>query len=251
MVLGAVSGIETSSLRSSLGKSKQPRRHRADTCAWSRPGAGAEPLPTRQASARFRPRTMTDSPALHPLHSAAAIRKQRRSAIAAFRRPQTGETVKKRRARPKKRIPEAAMLRISAKTSNSPRCFARARHRNTARGSACRRGQAIWPRGFARPKTSAITVSTAIFRPLHYAGAPFRRSEKWPTSLVKPDWSDTSPSRCVRVCRARPCTHRVAARALRSAVEESDSLASRWRDYAGNNASRPGKVNAGFAALLA
>ena len=102
MVLGAVSGIETSSLRSSLGKSKQPRRHRADTCAWSRPGAGAEPLPTRQASARFRPRTMTDSPALHPLHSTAAIRKQRRSAIASFRRPQTGETVRKRRARPKK-----------------------------------------------------------------------------------------------------------------------------------------------------
>ena len=45
---------------------------------------------------------MTDSPALHPLHSAAAIRKQRRSAIASFRRPQTAETVRKRRARPKK-----------------------------------------------------------------------------------------------------------------------------------------------------
>ena len=88
---------------------------------------------------------------------------------------------------------------------------------------------AIAPRGFARPKTSAITVSTAIFRPLHYAGAPFRRSEKWPTSLIKPNWSDTSPPGCVQVCRARPCTHRVAARALRSAVEESDLLASRWR----------------------
>ena len=149
MVLGAGSGMKASSLRSSLEKSKQPgvtervrrtaaRLHRADT-------------PARQVSARFRPRTMTDSPALHPLHSAAAIRKQRRSAIASFRRPQTGETVRKRRARPKKKDPEAAMLRISAKTSNSPRCFARARHRNTARGSACRRGQAIWPRGFARP----------------------------------------------------------------------------------------------------
>ena len=31
--------------------------HRADTCAWSRPGASAEPLPTRQMSARFRPHT--------------------------------------------------------------------------------------------------------------------------------------------------------------------------------------------------
>ena len=165
---------------------------------------------------------MTDSPALQPLHSFPLQFRRLHFRSTAFRRPQTSETVKKRRARPETKIPEAAMLRISAKTSNSPRCFARARHRNTARGSACRRGQAIWPRGFARPKTSAITVSTAIFRPLHYAGAPFRRSEKWPTSLVKPDWSDTSPPGYVRVCRARPCTHRVAARALRSAVEESD-----------------------------
>jgi hypothetical protein len=53
-----------------------------------------------QVPARFRPRTMTDSPALHPLHFTAAIRKQRRIAIVSFRRSQTGETVKNHRARP-------------------------------------------------------------------------------------------------------------------------------------------------------
>ena len=129
-----------------------------------------------QVSARFRPRTMTDSPALHPLHSAAAIRKQRRSAIASFRRPQTGETVRTARARPEKQdTPMVARLRPT-RTSNSPRCFARARHRNTARGSACRRGQAIG-REASPGQDTALTVSTAIFRPLHYAGAPFHCSE--------------------------------------------------------------------------
>jgi hypothetical protein len=58
-------------------------------------------------------------------------------------------------------------------------------------------------------------VSTASF---HFAGA----TRNWPTSLIKPNWSDTSPPGCVQVCRARPCTHRVAALTLRSAVEESD-----------------------------
>ena len=35
-------------------------------------------------------------------------------------------------------------------------------------------------------------------------------------------------------CRARPCTHRVAALTLRPAVEESEKRLSRWRDKAGN-----------------
>jgi hypothetical protein len=87
MILSAVSGIETSSLRSSTGKDSSPAS------------------PSRhlrcQVSARFRPRTTTDSPALHPFHSAAAIRKRRRSAFASFRRPQTGETVRTARAPPK------------------------------------------------------------------------------------------------------------------------------------------------------
>jgi hypothetical protein len=48
-----------------------------------------------------------------------------------------------------------------------------------------------------------------------------------------------------------PCTHRVAARALRSAVEESDSLASRCRDCAGNESADPANVaHIGYAAPL-
>jgi hypothetical protein len=55
----------------------------------------------RQASALFSPRTMTDSPALQPLHSADATRFAGcADAIASFRRPQTVETVKSIRARP-------------------------------------------------------------------------------------------------------------------------------------------------------
>jgi hypothetical protein len=99
MVLGAVSGIETSSLRSSLGKSKQPGVTEP-TLALGRgqvlmAGAArtAEPLPTRQASARFRPRTMTDSPALHPLHSISLQFRRLHFRFTSFRRPQTVETV--------------------------------------------------------------------------------------------------------------------------------------------------------------
>jgi len=78
------------------------RLHRADTCAWSRPGASAEPLPTRQLSARFRPRTMTDSPALHPLHSISLQFRRLHFHSIAFRRPQTGETVRKKSCAPEK-----------------------------------------------------------------------------------------------------------------------------------------------------
>jgi hypothetical protein len=99
-----------------------PWLHRADTCT------------SCQVSARFRPRTMTDSPALHPLHSTAAIRKQRRSAFASFRRPQTVETVRTDRAPPKKQSTNGR--EASPDQGTSPRCFARARHRNRPRGSA-------------------------------------------------------------------------------------------------------------------
>jgi hypothetical protein len=78
----------------------------------------------------------------------------------------------------------------------------------------------------------AITVRSAIsappsFRKLHCSG------QKQPNSLVEPNWSDTTAAGCGQVCRARPCTHRVAAHALRSAVVESDKWHSRWRDEAG------------------
>ena len=79
---------------------------------------------------------------------------------------------------------------------------------------------------------AAITVRSAIsapppFRKLHCSG------QKQPNSLVKPNWSDTTAAGCGQVCRARPCCHRVAAHALRSAVVESEKWRSRWRDDAG------------------
>jgi len=79
---------------------------------------------------------------------------------------------------------------------------------------------------------AAITVRSAISAP-----PPFRRlhcsGQKQPNSLVNPDWSDTTAAGCGQVCRARPCTHRVADHALRSAVVESENWLSRWRDDAG------------------
>ena len=220
MILSAVSGINCSSLRSSVGKSKQPG-FTEPTLALGRGQAPApNPLLARQLSARFRPRTIweaglrPDSPALQPLHSSRSSPAFRRNSIGSMPglrsfvptvtksrdsqehlvRPQRGKTSMVARLRPTKirnmarcsacrpgHSNMAARLR-PARTSISPRCFARARHRNM-------------PRGFARPGGCRLrlplTVSTAIFRTLHYAGAPFRRPEKWPTSLVKPDWSDT------------------------------------------------------------
>ena len=82
---------------------RNARRHRADACARS----------SRQVSARFR-RTAgrTHQFASAPLHFTAIS--QATFPFHSFRRPQTAETVKDSGA-PK--IPEAAMLRISAKKS--------------------------------------------------------------------------------------------------------------------------------------
>ena len=131
--------------------------------------------------------------------------------------------------RPK--IPEAAMLRISAKTGNM------AARLRPAKKSALRRE--------APPvaEVGAISVRSAIsapppFRKLHCSG------QKPPNSLVKPNWSDTTAAGCGQVCRARPCCHRVAAHALRSAVVESDKLAGAGATAPGNATRR--KV-AGFA----
>ena len=82
------------------------------------------------------------------------------------------------------------------------------------------------------PRTSALTVSTARFAPA---------SQNTPTSLTKPSWSETSPPGCGRCCRSRPCTHRVAALALRSAVEDSDSLACAIATAPGTSPADPAK----------
>lgn len=104
------------------------------------------------------------------------------------------------------------MLRISAKTGNM------AARLRPAKTSAIRRE--------APPvaEDGGITVRSAISAP-----PPFRRlhcsGQKQPNSLVEPKWSDTTAAGCGQVCRARPCCHRVAALALRSAVVESEKLA--------------------------
>ena len=131
-----------------LGWKKQTaRRHRAATCARA----------LHQVSARFRPRTMTDSPALHPLHSSRSS--------PAFRRNSIGSMPGLRSF-----VPTAANSRDSQNSSCAP---GKAKHR--------------WSRGFARPRpaiwcdashitpdqsnmaarlrparTTALTVSTAI-----------------------------------------------------------------------------------------
>ena len=132
MVLGAVSGIETSSLRSSLGKGGQSGTDPGVTEPTLALGRGqafiagaartTEPLPTRQASARFRPRTTTDSPALHPLHSSRSS--------PAFHRNSIGYMPGLRSF-----FPTAANSRDSQNSSCAP---GKAKHR--------------WSRGFARPR---------------------------------------------------------------------------------------------------
>ena len=146
--------------------------------------------------------------------------------------------------RPK--MPEAAMLRISAKTGNmaarlrpaKKSAIARdASHGQdigiTARGSACRRRQSNSTARLRPVQDAAITVRSAIsapppFRKLHCSG------QKPPNSLVKPNWSDTTAAGYGQVCRARPCCHRVAAHALRSAVVESENLAGAGATAPGN-----------------
>lgn len=81
-------------------------------------------------------------------------------------------------------------------------------------------------------RTPAIAVSTARFAPA---------SQNTPTSLTIPSWSETSSPGCGRCCRSRPCTHRVAALALRSAVEDSDELACAVATAPGHEPADPAK----------
>ena len=159
-------------------------------------------------SARFRPRTLTGlasfAPApLHftsisqtpfPFHCVPTAANWRDS------QEQVG-------ARPKI---AAGRATANSATSNSPRCFARPRHSNMAARLRLSPKTSNSAARLRPAKTSAITVSTAIFRPLHFAGAPFRRSERWPTSLTNPNWSDTPPLGCMAVCRDFPFAHFIA-----------------------------------------
>ena len=134
------------------------------------------------------------------------------------------------------RQPEAARLR-PAKKSKLARDAAHGQDIGiTARGSACRRRQSNSTARLRPVQDAEITVRSAIsapppFRKLHCSG------QRQPNSLMvappQGGWSDTTAAGCGQVCQARPCHHRVAAHALRSAVVESENWLSRWRDDAG------------------
>jgi hypothetical protein len=74
-------------------------------------------------------------------------------------------------------------------------------------------------------KASALTVSTAIFRPLHFAALHSAGSEKWPISLIKTNWSDTPPLGYTAVCRDFPFALSSHSLPFRSTGAESDLLA--------------------------
>jgi hypothetical protein len=188
------------------------------------------------------PAHATDSPAFRPLHSISLqLRRSPVRLAPAFpfhcvpTATNCRDSQEINRARPKNqngRETSSGQQAIARESLLAGR-WVQAPPANTARGSACRRGQAIAPRGFARCKTSAITVSTAIFRPLHSAGAPFRRSERWPTSLTNPNWSDTPLLGCMAVCRDFPFTLSSHSLPFRSTTGESErwgahSVARRW-----------------------
>ena len=139
---------EEKKLATPLSRRKTATRlHRADTCTQSRTGASAEPLLTRQLSALFRLRTMTDSPALPtaPFRYTNPPRRLR----GAFRCIPTVANCQDSQEQlvrfPKTKTARLAARLRPAKISNSPRVSARGQDTgsNTARGSACRRRRAI------------------------------------------------------------------------------------------------------------
>jgi hypothetical protein len=107
------------------------------------------------------------------------------------------------RLRPTKTGNMGAMLRMSPRTSNSPRDFVRARHRNTARGSACRRGRAIG-REASPGQDIGINREHGHFPTATLRWRSISPFGKWPTSLIKPNWSDTPPVGYTAVCRGFP-----------------------------------------------
>jgi len=93
--------------------------------------------------------------------------------------------------RPK--IPEAAMLRISAKTGNM------AARLRPAKTSAIRREAPPIAEDVAKAVRSAISAPPPL-RKLHCGG------QKQPNSLIKPDWSDTTTAGCAPASSHCPCS---------------------------------------------
>jgi len=152
--LGAVSGIETSSLRSSAGKKKAaPASPSRRLHSLAKKFAGSLHAKWRHASAAPWP----DSPALCPLHSVALSASMLAGAARTYADVSLVPTAANRRDRMKPGAPKDTDGREASPA-----------------------------------KTAALTVRSAIsapppFRKLHCGG------QKQPTSLTRPGWSDTSP----------------------------------------------------------
>jgi hypothetical protein len=109
-----------------------------------------KPAHSAPSTGTVPPAPVTDSPALQPLHSIAFRLQRFRLHSTAFRRPQTGETVKTHRARPKEQGHQRPRDYVRPDRI-SPRDYVRARRQRYGREAAP--GQ--------KP---AIAVSTASFR---------------------------------------------------------------------------------------
>ena len=94
-----------------------------------------------------------------------------------------------------------------ARRFQRPRCSAYRPSSNTALGSACRRRQAIWPRGFARPGRCMLRLPITV-RSVISAPPPFRKlhcvRQKRPNSLDKPNWSETPSLDSAACCLGLP-----------------------------------------------
>ncbi len=78
------------------------------------------------------------------------------------------------------------------------------RHRNTARGSAYRRGHRGSPRGFAGQDDRNSRGDGPTFAALRRL-----RLRNWPTPLAKPNWSETPSLDSAACCLGLPCSPQI------------------------------------------
>ena len=169
----------------------------------------------RQVSARFRPHRWPDSSALQPLHSISLqLRRLRFRSIRSdgHKLPRPARTplrpeIQETRGRDAPHIGQSAIW---------PRDFVRPRHQQYGARLRLSPKTAAIARDASHGQDAARVAVTASFH-----GAPQAALAKLADPAGKIIWSDTTAAGCGQVCRARPCTHRVAAHALRSDVVES------------------------------
>ena len=209
-----------------FGRALRAHPRRADACCSSVPNTASGPS-SRQVSALLGKRTTPDSPALHPLHSSRSS--------PAFRRNGIGSMPGLRSF-----VPPAANCRDRQNSS----CAPEEERLQRARGFAYCPGNSIMARCTAcRPGPTRTSNSRE-----HGQLSLRLASRNCPASLVRPIQSDTSPPGCVRCCRSRPCTHRVAALALRLASRSQITTHSRFRDSPDERRGRLRTIRSGYDA---